>query len=534
MALNLIEYLEKSSEKFPNKLAISDEKTELTFSELRKQAMSIASYIIEQTGSKNKAIAVEVDRCTQTIVMFLAVLYSGNFYVPIDNKMPEDRVKLILEDIKPVLSLSIKEKNIFSKINNFNDIYNINETDNQDKLSMKTACYENIKNNDINEKALKTTKEQVIDIDCCYTMYTSGSTGTPKGVIISHRMVMDFADFLSNTFGINEDDVIANQAPFYFDCSVKCIYQMLRNGCTMYIMKPMYFMFPMKAIEFFNEKKITTLLWATSGLNILSSSGVFEKIKPNTINKVFFSGEALYGKDYLLWKEACKENTMFVNLYGPTEVTVDCTYYIIEREFKKEDVIPIGKACPNMNVYLLNEENKLVEKNEIGEICARGTGISYGYYNNLQKTEEAFIQNPFNSNYRDIMYRTGDLGKYNEYGEIVYISRKDNQVKHMGSRIELGEIESLAVTLSGMDEVIVFYDNDNKKIILVCKTNLKESQIHDYLKEKLPKYMLPNEMFIFDKLPHNRNGKIDRAKIKADYYGTNNWNNWDSWEYWSI
>jgi len=335
-------------------------------------------------------------------------------------------------------------------------------------------------------------------------------------------MVMDFADFLSNTFGINENDVIANQAPFYFDCSVKCIYQMLRNGCTMYIMKPMYFMFPMKAIEFFNEKKITTLLWATSGLNILSSSGVFEKIKPNTINKVFFSGEALYGKDYLLWKEACKENTMFVNLYGPTEVTVDCTYYIIEREFKKEDVIPIGKACPNMNVYLLNEENKLVENNEIGEICARGTGISYGYYNNLQKTEEAFIQNPFNSSYRDIMYRTGDLGKYNEYGEIVYISRKDNQVKHMGSRIELGEIESLAVTLSGMDEVIVFYDNDNKKIILVCKTNLKETQIHDYLKEKLPKYMLPNEIFIFDKLPHNRNGKIDRAKIKADYYGTNN------------
>jgi len=503
LALNLTQYLEKSAEKFSDKLAISDEKTELTFSELRKQAMAIASYIIELTSSQNKPIAVEVDRCTQTIVMFLAVLYSGNFYVPIDNKMPEDRVKLILEDIKPVLCLSLKEKSILA---NFN---------------VKTACYENIKNNDINEKALKITNEQIIDMDCCYTMYTSGSTGAPKGVIISHRMVMDFADFLSNTFGINENDVVANQAPFYFDCSVKCIYQMLRNGCTMYIMRPMYFMFPMKAIEFFNEKKITTLLWATSGLNILSSSGVFEKIKPNTINKVFFSGEALYGKDYLLWKEACQENAMFVNLYGPTEVTVDCTYYIIEREFKKEDVIPIGKACPNMNVYLLNEENKLVQKDEIGEICARGTGISYGYYNNLQKTEEAFIQNPFNSNYRDIIYKTGDLGKYNEYGEIVYISRKDNQVKHMGSRIELGEIESLAVTLNNIDEAIVFYDNDNKKIILVCKTNLDKSNVFDYLKEKLPKYMLPNEIFIFDKLPHNRNGKIDRAKIKADYYETN-------------
>jgi amino acid adenylation domain-containing protein len=516
LALNLIEYLEKSSEKFPNKLAVSDEKTELTFSELRKQAMSIASYIIEQTSTQsngiahNKAIAVEVDRCTQTIVMFLAVLYSGNFYVPIDNKMPEDRVKLILEDIKPVLSISIKEKNIFDKINN---------------LSIKTACYESIKNYDINEQALKAVKEQVIDIDCCYTMYTSGSTGVPKGVIISHRMVMDFADFLSNTFGINEDDIIANQAPFYFDCSVKCVYQMLRNGSTMYIMKPSYFMFPMRAIEFFNEKKITTLLWATSGLNILSSSGVFEKIKPNTIKKVFFSGEALYGKDYLLWKEACQDKTTFVNLYGPTEVTVDCTYYIIEREFKKEDVIPIGKACPNMSVYLLNEENKLVENDEIGEICARGTGISYGYYNNPQKTEEAFIQNPFNTNYRDIMYKTGDLGKYNEYGEIVYISRKDNQVKHMGSRIELGEIESLTVTLSGIEEAIVFYDNDDKKIVLVCKTNLSESQIHEYLKEKLPKYMLPNEILIFDNLPHNRNGKIDRAKIKADYYETNNKNN---------
>ena len=205
MALNLIEYLEKSAMRFPDKLAVSDEKTELTFSELRSYAMAAASYIIDATGAEKSPIAVEVDRCTQSVVMFLAVLYSGNFYVPIDNKMPEDRVSLILSDIKPVLCLNIKEKNFF------------------DGLNVKTACYEEIKSYGINNKALNIVRENTIDMDCCYTMYTSGSTGVPKGVVISHRMVMDFADFLSNTFGIDENDILANQAPFYFDCSVKCI-----------------------------------------------------------------------------------------------------------------------------------------------------------------------------------------------------------------------------------------------------------------------------------------------------------------------
>lgn len=504
MAINLIEYLDESARKFPDKLAVSDEKIELTFSELRKNAMAAASYIHNMTNAKNKPIAVEVDRCTESIVMFLGVLYSGNFYVPIDNKMPDDRVSIIIKDINPSLCLDIREKSFFNKFN------------------VKRASYEVIINHEIDEKALNFIKENTIDIDPCYTMYTSGSTGIPKGVVISHRMVMDFADFLSNTFGINEQDILANQAPFYFDCSVKCIYQMLRNGCTMYIMRPMYFMFPIRAIEFFNKKKVTTLLWATSGLNILSSSGVFKSLKPETVNKVFFSGEMLYAKDYLLWKEACQDEAMFINLYGPTEVTVDCAYYIINREFSSEDVIPIGKACSNMNVYLLDENNELVKGTEIGEICARGTGLSYGYYNNPEKTEEVFVQNPFNSNYRDIIYRTGDLGKYNEYGELVYVSRKDHQIKHKGNRIELGEIETSAMAMDRIDEAAVIYDEKNKKIVLACKTKLEKPTIMNYLKEKIPRYMMPDEILIFEKLPYNRNGKIDRVKIKVDYFERSN------------
>ena len=500
MAINLIEYLEESAGRFPDKLAVSDEKTELTFSELRKNAMALASYINEITGAVSMPVAVEADRCSESLVMFLGVLYSGNYYVPIDNKMPEDRVDIILKDVDPALCLNINEKSFFNKFN------------------VKNTNYETVIKHEPDEIVLDRIRENIIDTDPCYIMYTSGSTGIPKGVVISHRMVMDFADFLSDTFGIDENDILANQAPFYFDCSVKCICQMLRNGCTMYIMKQKYFMFPIRAIEFFNEKKITTLLWATSGLNILSSSGVFDKLKPETVNKVFFSGEMLYAKDYLLWKEACPEDSLFVNLYGPTEVTVDCAYYIISREFDREDVIPIGKACRNMNVYLLDENNRIVRGNEIGEICSRGTGVSYGYYNNPEKTDEVFVRNPFITGYRDIIYRTGDLGKYNEYGELVYVSRKDNQVKHMGNRIELGEIETSAMAMEDMGEAAVFYDEKNKKIILVCSTQLEKSHILSHLKEKLPKYMLPDEIFIFEKLPHNRNGKIDRAQIKADYY----------------
>lgn len=499
MAISLIEYLEESARRFPEKLAVSDEKLELSFSQLRQRARQVGSFLARRFPEKNRPICVETDRATESIVLFLGVLYSGNFYVPVDNKLPLDRVGMMVEDVDPLGALTFGKKTLFGD-------------------GVSVFRYEDILREKTDEDLVDSRSRRIIDVDPCYMIYTSGSTGRPKGVVISHRMMMDFGDFLSLTFGISHEDVLGNQAPFYFDCSVKCLTQMLRNGSTMYILRPTYFMFPIRAVEFMNEKKITTLLWATSGLNILSSSGVLEKRKPRTLKKIFFSGEPLYGKNLHPWQKACPPDTLFVNLYGPTEVTVDCTYQIIRREYAPEEPVPIGIPCRNMEVFLLNEEGERVPAGEIGEICARGTGISYGYYNNPSKTREVFVQNPFTTGYRDIIYRTGDLGRWNDEGELVYISRKDNQVKHMGNRIELGELEAAAMAATGVKEAVAFYDGEKRKIVLCIRGNAHRKDVLLALRSRLPKYMEPGVLLLREDFPTNRNGKVDRVALRKEYF----------------
>jgi acyl-coenzyme A synthetase/AMP-(fatty) acid ligase len=209
---------------------------------------------------------------------------------------------------------------------------------------------------------------------------------------------------------------------------------------------------------------------------------------------------------------------MFVNLYGPTEITSVCTYYIIDRPYSDNEVLPIGIPFKNTEILLLNENNQLVQDDEIGEICVRGCCLALGYYNNPLKTQEAFCQNPLNTHFPETIYRTGDLARYNEEGQIMFLSRKDNQVKHMGQRIELGEIEIFINSLEQIDASICFYDHDKQKIILIYQgKNADNKYVINGIKEKLPKYMYPNLMISQEELPYNLNGKIDRTLLKSKY-----------------
>ena len=210
--------------------------------------------------------------------------------------------------------------------------------------------------------------------------------------------------------------------------------------------------------------------------------------------------------------------TRFVNLYGPTEITSVCTYYIVDRQYEDNEVLPIGKPFKNSDILLLNSDNQLVKDNEIGEICVRGCCLALGYYNNPEKTKEAFCQNPLNTHYPETIYRTGDLARYNGERQIMFLSRKDNQVKHMGQRVELGEIEILVNSLELIDTSICFYDHNKQKIILIYKgKNADKKYILNGIKDKLPKYMFPNILIEMDDLPYNLNGKVDRTFIKNKY-----------------
>jgi len=231
------------------------------------------------------------------------------------------------------------------------------------------------------------------------------------------------------------------------------------------------------------------------------------------LRRVQFGGEAMSMKHLNRWR-AAYPNVVFANLYGPTEVTDTCTYYIFDRPFHDTDPMPIGHPCKNKDVFLLNEKNQLVADNEIGEICVRGTGVAYGYYNMPEKTRDSFVQNPLQNAYAEIIYRTGDLARYNDHGELVYISRKDFQIKHMGHRIELGEIETAASSVTGVGIAACCYDYQHSKIVLFYTGETDKKEIISMLKTHLPEYMIPGRYIHMESMPMNLNGKVDRQKLQ--------------------
>jgi acyl-coenzyme A synthetase/AMP-(fatty) acid ligase len=275
-------------------------------------------------------------------------------------------------------------------------------------------------------------------------------------------------------------------------------------------------MFPVNLVNFLNEKKINTVCWVVSALTMVSAFGAFKTVTPKYLHTIAFGSEVFPIKQFKAWKEVLPE-AKFTNLYGPTEGTGMCCYYKVERDFAPDEVIPIGRPFKNTEIILLNEENKQAGEGETGEICIRGTSLTLGYYNNFEKTNEVYVQNPLNTAYPELIYRTGDLGRYNERGELIFVSRKDYQIKHMGHRIELGEIEVNVNMLEQVKLAGCIYDQNRGKIVLYYVGSMTEKELTLALKEKLPRYMVPNRIIALDNMPLTANGKIDRVTLKKKY-----------------
>jgi non-ribosomal peptide synthetase component F len=314
----------------------------------------------------------------------------------------------------------------------------------------------------------------------------------------------------------NEDTIFGNQTPLYFDACLKELYPTLKFGATTYLVPKSLFMFPIKLVEFLNEKKINTVCWVVSALTMISAFKAFDKVVPEYLHTVAFGSEVFPIKQFNIWK-ATLPNAKFTNLYGPTECTGMCCYYKVNRDFELDEVMPVGRPFHNTEILLLNNDNQLAKEGEVGEICVRGTSLTLGYYHNFEKTNEAFVQNPLNDRYPELIYRTGDLGKWNEYGELVFVSRKDYQIKHMGHRIELGEIEVNVNLLEGITSSCCIYDKEKEKIVLYFAGEMEKKDLVAILKEKLPRYMIPNKVEKLDQMPLTANGKLDRVYLTKYY-----------------
>ncbi len=501
MQRNVLEYLEQIVTRVPEKIAYADEASGITFEEVYKNSRAIGTFL-NMKGHRKEPIVVFMGKHPRTIVSFFGVIYSGCYYVPIDEEMPRHRIELIFKNLKPGAVICDSET--------------VNALESYEYQG-KVYTYEEMIQTPVKDESLLSIRESQIDTDPIYIVFTSGSTGIPKGVVACHRSVIDYIESLSDVLRFNENTVFGNQTPLYVDACLKELYPTLKFGATTYLVPKSLFMFPLKLVEFLNEKKINTVCWVVSALTMISAFGALEKEIPKYLHTIAFGSEVFPIKQFRLWRKHLPV-ARFVNLYGPTEATGMSCYYEVNREFELNEMIPIGRPFQNTEILLLDENNQIPEKGEAGEICIRGTSLTLGYYKNFEKTNEVFVQNPLNTSYPELIYRTGDLGRYNEYGELVFVSRKDNQIKHMGHRIELGEIEVVTNMHPEIKSACCIFDDTKKKIVLYYVGDITTAVLADFLKQKLPRYMVPNVMEAIPVMPLTSNGKIDRVLLKSNYY----------------
>lgn len=500
MQTNLLEYLDATVTRVPDKTAFSDGEYSLTFSELDRISRAIGTQLAADRIYA-KPVVVFMDKSPRAVASFFGVLRGGCYYAPLDSEMPSHRIELILKNLGAGAAICGEQQAQVLRSFGFEaPIYD----------------FEQFIDAPVDEAVLSSIRSKAIDTDAAYIVFTSGSTGVPKGVVACHRSVIDYIEHLSDVLKVDEDTVFGNQTPLYFDACLKELYPTIKYGATTYLIPKQLFMTPIPLVEYLNKYKINTVCWVVSALTLISSLGALDKVTPEYLRTIAFGSEVFPIKQFNRWRQALPD-TRFINLYGPTEATGMSCYYEVDREFSEGEAIPIGRPFPNTGIILLAEDGKPAPMGEPGELLIRGTPVTLGYYNDPERTKDAFIQNPLHNHYPELVYKTGDIVKFNDRGELVFISRRDHQIKHMGHRIELGEIELIANTCDGVGSVCCIFDADKKKLVLYYCGEAQSGDVVAFIREKLPRYMAPNKVIKLDVMPLTPNGKIDRKLIKESY-----------------
>jgi len=494
MIKNVLYYLENSAANYPDKIAIKEEEKTVTYSQLAYNAKSIGTGLAFYNVF-GKPVGVYMEKGIDALSSFFGIVYAGGFYCTLNTELPDFRLTQIQDVLKAKVVVTTEELKEKAK-----ELFNTSIICTIDELRKTT----------INEETLSVIREKMIDKNPLYINFTSGSTGVPKGIVVGHRSVIDFIEHFVEIFGIDSTDIIANQAPFDFDVSVKDIYSSLKAGATLVVVPRSYFSIPTKLMDYLCDNKITTMIWAVSALCLINTFHALDYKTPTTLKRVLFSGEVMPYKCINGWQKFLPD-VEYINLYGPTEITCNCTYYVLEKGRDYSEGIPIGKAFPNEDVFLLDDNNNLItEKDTVGKIIVRGTTLALGYYHLQEKNQDSFIQNPLNDAYPERVYITGDLGKYDENGDLFFCGRKDHQIKYMGHRIELEEIEKAMSKIDGVDRCFCTFEKERLKGYYVG--TIEKTELYSVMKQTLPVFMIPGFLRKMDYMPLTKNGKIDRQE----------------------
>lgn len=494
---NILEYLERSAQLFPEKPALVDERQSITFAQALEDSRRVGSSLALSL-TNGQPVAVYMEKSVENLCAFWGIVYAGGFYVSFNTQLPTSRLQQMQSVLQAPFVITDEEHRAALE-----EVF----------PPHRILLYQDLVKSAVDRALLAQIRQRHVDTAPLYANFTSGSTGVPKAVVVGHRSTLDFIDHFCPIFSITQKDVIANQAPFDFDVSVKDIYSALATGATLVLVPRPLFSQPQQLLDFLCEHRATTLIWAVSALCLITTVHGLDYRTPETVNKVLFSGEVMPAKHLKIWMEHLPR-AQFVNLYGPTEITCNCTYHIIDRERSYPDGIPMGQAFPNEDVFLLDGDDQLVTSpNVVGEVCVRGSALALGYYRNPEQTAAAFPNNPLNPCYPERIYRTGDLARYSTLGELHFCGRKDFQIKHMGHRIELEEIERAVSNLPGVHRCCCVFHSEKHRLYAFYQGELTSKELRLQLLPTLPPYMIPNVFRQVDQFPLNKNGKIDRTLL---------------------
>ncbi len=491
-------YLDRQVQTRPDAAMFSDGRETLTFREVAARADRIGSALLRR-GADREPVLVFMRRSGAMIAAFFGVWRAGCFYVPVDAEMGESRIRSILERVNPRFAITDETAFPLLSLCGFTG-----EALDADALLCEP----------VDENALLCAAKKTLDSDPAYLVFTSGSTGAPKGVVGVHRALLDYTEQITKTLRSDETDVFGMQAPLYVDACMKEILSALKCGSSVVLVPKKLFLQPVPLVEFLNAHRVTALCWVVPALTLISALHTFDAVVPAYLRTVAFGSEVMPPKQLRIWKEHVPAR--YLNLYGPTECTGMSCFYEVDRDFADGERIPIGRAFDNTEIFLLDEAGRRADE---GEIYIRGTCVCHGYYRDPERTKLAFVQNPLNSDYPETVYRTGDLGRISDRGELEFLGRRDDQIKHMGHRIELGELEAAAKALDGVDAACAVFDRDKSLLGLVYTGAIEKAALLSALKDKLPEYLLPKRTVRVESLPLTENGKTDRkAALKLLYH----------------
>ena len=488
---SFLSYLNNTADRLPDKLAFSDGETGLTFSELR-QAVANVGACLKNSGAGAEPVGVLMERGAAEIAAFLGVMEAGCFYVPLDEQMPRERLDRIVRTLCPRFVIT-DQKNLtaaeglcpaaehllFSGAAAFPGPGRLRDESTGDALS--------------------------------YVVFTSGSTGEPKGVSIRESSLLDYAATLPEALGFDESLVFGIQSPLYFDAWLKELTGVVMKGASAYLLPRELFVNPVALIQYINEKKINALCWVSSAFSLVSRLRTLYAVVPEHLKLMCFGSEVFPVKQLSAWQKACPDARIF-QLYGATECTGMSFYHPVIGPQDPEKPVPVGKPFPGTTLHLLDDEGKPAAE---GEIVIGGPCVMAGYYKDPGRTAAALVRDPGSG---EVCYRTGDIGRLDENGDLIFIGRRDQQIKHMGHRVELGEVEAAAMSLKGVHEAVCHYVADRQRIDLFYTGSAQPWDVVIGLKQKLPLYMTPNRTEQRAELPHLPNGKIDRRAIEQKEY----------------